>query len=380
MVRILWISDSPLLASGFGRVTKEIVSRLAVSEDLRFACLGWGYDGWPYAREDFPVPIYPVLANDQGRSVFERVIDEFKPDVVVTLGELWMLDWLPAHPARRRIKWVAYVPVDGGPFYPPWGAILKDADELVAMSQFGKTILQSGLSDRLINLIPHGVNTKCFRPLENRDTLRNHPRLANKFIIGCVARNQARKNIPALVSAFAEVATINPKAHLYLHMNPCDVGFDLVTLLHRHRLHGKADISDPEVGVTNPITDEQLNRVYNLMDVMVLPTLGEGFGLPIIESLSAGVPVVATDCSACSELVRGRGELVSTAAVITSGLNLITQAIISEADLVAKLLQVMRDPALLRRYSTAGRDFALTLDWDQLAPTWYRLLTRLVDR
>jgi glycosyltransferase involved in cell wall biosynthesis len=163
-------------------------------------------------------------------------------------------------------------------------------------------------------------------------------------------------------------------------MNPCDVGFDLVTLLHRHRLHGKADISDPEVGVTNPITDEQLNRVYNLMDVMVLPTLGEGFGLPIIESLSAGVPVVATDCSACSELVRGRGELVSTAAVITSGLNLITQAIISEADLVAKLLQVMRDPALLRRYSTAGRDFALTLDWDQLAPTWYRLLTRLVDR
>jgi glycosyltransferase involved in cell wall biosynthesis len=53
--------------------------------------------------------------------------------------------------------------------------------------------------------------------------------------------------------------------------------------------------------------DDQLRRLDNVFKATVLPGVGEGFGLPIIESLAAGVPVVATDCSACSALVRGRG-------------------------------------------------------------------------
>jgi hypothetical protein len=68
-----------------------------------------------------------------GQDNFEKVVHEFRPDVVITLAELWMIDWLPAHPVRPRFKWIAYFPVDGGPFYPPWEPILKDADEVVAI-------------------------------------------------------------------------------------------------------------------------------------------------------------------------------------------------------------------------------------------------------
>ena len=53
-----------------------------------------------------------------------------------------MIDWLPAHPVRPRFKWIAYFPVDGAPFYPPWEPILKDADEVVAMSEFGREVFQ----------------------------------------------------------------------------------------------------------------------------------------------------------------------------------------------------------------------------------------------
>ena len=122
-LRILWISDSPLLGTGFGRVTREITTRLAKIPGLQIACLGWSHDGWPYDRERFPFVIYPSQASTHGQDNFERVIGEFQPDVVITLAELWMIDWLQTHPTRPRFKWIGYFPMDGEPFYPPWEPI-----------------------------------------------------------------------------------------------------------------------------------------------------------------------------------------------------------------------------------------------------------------
>ena len=369
-LKILWVSDSPLLGTGFGRVTREVTSRLATVPGIEVACLGWGYDGWPYDRTRFPVVIYPSRGASHGQENFERVVLEFKPDVVVTLAEIWMIDWLPAHPVRPRFKWIAYFPLDGGPFYPPWEPILKDADEVVAMSDFGCQIFQSGVPSKRIHRIYLGVNPQVFRPLPERERLKAHERFRGKFVVGCVARNQPRKNIPALVSAFAQLCQRRDDLHLYLHMNPCDVGYDLVTLLRRYRLEGKADVSGPDSSLDQPLADEQLNRLYNLFDVTVLPSNGEGFGLPIIESLAAGVPVVATDYSACPELVRGRGELVRVLTTVTVGVNLIEHAVIDVDDLAARIGKLQRDPALVKQYSEAGLAFARSLTWDTLMPRW----------
>jgi glycosyltransferase involved in cell wall biosynthesis len=189
-------------------------------------------------------------------------------------------------------------------------------------------------------------------------------------VIGCVARNQPRKNIPALVTAFARLSEKIDNLHLYLHMNPCDVGYDIVTLLRRHRLEGKADVNGPDFSLHQALEDEQLNRLYNVFDVMVLPTTGEGFGLPILESFAAGVPVVATDYSACSELLRGRGELVRILATVTAGANLIEHAVIDVEHLASCIEKLYHDPALVSQYSKAGLAFAKSLTWDSLMPQW----------
>ena len=373
-IRILWVSDSPLLGTGFGRVTRELTMRLAKVPGIEVACLGWSYDGWPYDRDRFPVLIYPSRASTHGQDNFDRVLEEFKPNLVITLGEIWMIDWLHAHPARPQFKWIGYFPVDGGPVYPPWEPILKNADEIVAMSEFGQQVLATGLPSKRIQVILHGVDSGKFRPLAERPALKSHERFRGKFVVGCVARNQPRKNIPALVKAFARLSQRIDNLHLYLHMDPCDVGYDIVTLLRRYGLEGKADVSVPNFNLSQPLSDEQLNRLYNLFDVTVLPSTGEGFGLPIIESLAAGVPVVATDCSACSELVRGRGELVRILTTVTVGANLIEHAVIDVDDLAACIEKLYRNPELGRQYAEAGLAFARSLSWESLMPKWLQLI------
>lgn len=368
------MSDSPLASTGFGRVTREICGRLAQIPGLEVACAGWEYDGWPYSRAEYPYTIYPSSAASFGQDSFERVANDFRPQLLITLSELWMVQWLGAHPTRGSFKWLGYFPIDGGPVYPPWERMLREVDEVVAMSQFGQRVLQDGVPSKRIHLIHHGVNPTVFCPLPEKLRIKNHERFRGKFVIGCVARNQPRKNIPALVKAVSALSQRLNNLHLYLHMDSCDVGYDIVTLLRRYRMEDKADVSSATFSIDRGLSDPELNRLYNLFDIMALPSNCEGFGLPILESLSAGVPVVATDYSAIPELVSGRGELVNVATTVTMGTNLVEQAFIDVDHLAVCIERLYHNPALIRTYGEAGRAFAGTLAWENLLPKWVELI------
>jgi glycosyltransferase involved in cell wall biosynthesis len=134
--------------------------------------------------------------------------------------------------------------------------------------------------------------------------------------------------------------------------------------------------SDPSPrGSRSRISDVQLNQLYNLFDVTALSSMGEGFGLPILESLAAGVPVIATDYSACQELVRGHGELAKVQTFLTMGTNLIEQAVVDVDDLASCIIRLYQDKDRMAGYREAGLRFAATLNWAKLIPSWVQILT-----
>jgi glycosyltransferase involved in cell wall biosynthesis len=96
--------------------------------------------------------------------------------------------------------------------------------------------------------------------------------------------------------------------------------------------------------------------------------------------MAAGVPVIATDYSSCRELVAGRGELINVLGVFTVGRLNIDHAIPDETDLVAKLDLLYRNPSLREQHRRNGLDFAATLDWDRIMPSWERLLSERFRR
>lgn len=375
-MRILWISDSPAAFTGYGTVSREILARLpALGHEV--AAIGWGHAGWPVDRAAFPYEIYPADARLFGRDAAARAVAHFRPDVVVALGDLWMVDWLkefqvPGHPFRL----VVYFPVDGTPFPRVSEAILRRADAAVAYSCFGRRQAVAACPGLEVDMIYHGVDLETFRPLGPRGAVQAEHGLEGRFVVGCVARNQPRKQLPVLVRAFAEFSRGRDDALLYLHTDPADpVGWDLGEVVRRHGVEGRVAFSC-QASVARGIDAAGLNRIYNLMDVMALPTTGEGFGVPILEAMAAGVPVLATRCSACEELVKGRGELIAVEAFFPVGRNTVEHALPSADDLAAKLALLHGDPARRERHARAGLDFARELGWERLMPKWGELLER----
>jgi glycosyltransferase involved in cell wall biosynthesis len=371
-VKILWMSDPPTFFTGFGTVTKEILTRLMHTCRYQIACVGWGYDGWPYDRQEIPFDIYPSNNPNLNRDTLIRVLEEYQPDILITLGDIWMVDWIVDLPNRSRFKFMPYFPLDGAPLYPPWARFIRNADFPVTFSKFTQKIIQTVLPDVHIDLIYHGVDTRAFHPI---DEYQRPAELKNKFIVGCVARNQPRKNLPSLIKAFARFCEDKPEAVLYLHTNPDDIGWDILDLLKRYRVFNRTCISK-SASIQKALTKNKLNEIYNLFDVMVLPTAGEGFGLPILEAMAAGVPVIATDYTSCVELLEGRGELIKVKEFLTAGRHNVEYAIPDIDDLIAKLNSLYTRPDLRKKHSAAGVEFAHTLDWDEIVKSWDSLLMK----
>jgi glycosyltransferase involved in cell wall biosynthesis len=372
-IKILWVSDSPTFFTGFGTVTNEILGRLARLDTYHIACLGWGYDGWPYDRRQIPFDIYPSRSPSLGKETLPRALEEFRPDILISLGDTWMVEWMADLQNRDKFKYLAYLPIDGGPLYQGWDRFMRSIDIPVTCSRFGQQLVRQTFPDVDAKMIYHGVDTGVFRPLDKNEYT-PPAGLMDKFIVGCVARNQPRKNLPILIKAFAHFCKDKDDAVLYLHTNPDDIGWDIIDLLKRYDIFNKTCISR-SASVQKGLSKEKLNEIYNLFDIMALPTAGEGFGLPILESMAAGTPVIATAYSSCLELLEGRGELIKVKEFITMGRHNIEYAVADTDDLTNKLNLLYMNAGLREKYRERGVAFARKFDWEVIAEEWHNLLT-----
>jgi glycosyltransferase involved in cell wall biosynthesis len=90
-------------------------------------------------------------------------------------------------------------------------------------------------------------------------------------------------------------------------------------------------------------TEEEMAQLYNMFDVFTLPTGGEGFGLPILEAMSCGVPTVVTNYSGHTDFVKGVGDLINVGDFLTDMNSGIERAIVDIKDYYARLERLYYD-------------------------------------
>jgi glycosyltransferase involved in cell wall biosynthesis len=122
----------------------------------------------------------------------------------------------------------------------------------------------------------------------------------------------------------------------------------------------RAGLSRDRVKVLGRIDDQDLAVAYDRATVFVFPSLAEGFGLPVIEAMSFGTPVVHSDDDAVREVASDAGVTVARDPR-DSYPERLAQAV----------YQVVNDPLLAGQLAVAGPDRARMYDWaDSAAETW----------
>ncbi len=153
-----------------------------------------------------------------------------------------------------------------------------------------------------ISVIHNGVDINRFYPGDaGNDIIQSKGFLSNEYLLS-VGRLEPRKNHVALLRAYAQIQ--NTKLPLVIIGQP-HFGFDEV-----FRVVKELNLEE-RVHILSDIKDEELPAFYRHAKLFIYPTWAEGFGMPPLEAMASGTPVISTDTTAIPEVVSDAAVLVS---------------------------------------------------------------------
>lgn len=316
-MKVLIHSNAPWAGTGYGQQTELLVHLLEASGVEVAVSAFWGLGG---RKMDWgKTQVFPADEN-WGNSLLVAMAHKFgganADDVLVlTLMDVWVL----TNQLLGSLNLASWVPIDHepGPVHkiPPR---VKDFFEKtrstpIAMSRFGQDqLIDAGLEPLYV---PHGIDTQTFKPWPQAQIRQAIGLPEDKFIVGMVAANKGsnppRKSFPQVLEAFGRFHKTHPDSLLYLHsmMRDSYDGLDLLLLSQAMDVPMSALASTSDLDIHLGFDNGQMSQLYSTFDVLCAPSLGEGFGIPIVEAQACGVPVIVNDCTAMTELC-GDGWLV----------------------------------------------------------------------
>lgn len=182
-------------------------------------------------------------------------------------------------------------------------AATKLSDQIITVSAFSKSeiIKYTHVLPDKVKVIHNGVDHQCFRIIQDEGWLqavKQKYQLPDKFIL-FVGNVKPHKNLMSLVKAFDKIKEEIPDVSLVIVGKK--EGFitgesDLFQLINQHESLANSII------FTGFVATEDLPVVYNLANLFVFPSLYEGFGLPPLEAMACGCPVLVSDQASMPEI------------------------------------------------------------------------------
>lgn len=256
----------------------------------------YGLKGGPQRWQGHAV--YPAGQHAYGGDIIGDHADHFKADLIICLMDQWALpkDRL----GGRNVAF--WMPVDCAPLSKRDLDGLQQAKEmgvkthLLALTEFAQAQLEeAGYSSMYV---PHGINTtNLWVPPADRKAAREALGLDDRFIIFTDAANLShdRKGYAELFAAFSQFRLRHKDALLMVHAHQITAtGLDLPYVAARMGCLDGVAWTDQYLLTAGLIRPETLRSNYGIADVYAGASLAEGFGLPALQALASGVPVVST--------------------------------------------------------------------------------------
>lgn len=311
MARILYSGDCGV-QTGFGRVAEYLIPALAKEHEVHVCAVNWHGD--PNEMQQY-CKMYPAMAHGSdpfGSHRIADLINRIKPDLVWVTNDIWIALnlWNQAKPLQEKLgfKWFVYTPIDSYGLFPELAASMLEWDGLATYTCFAEKELRLMGYDKPVDIIGHGTDFKKFFPLDKQECRKDLGVPEDVFIVFNGNRNQPRKRIDLTLKAFIKFAKDKDDARLWLNMGSRDLGWEIIPLFKRiardegYDPTGKLILTSPHFSTDNCLPIEQLNKVYNAVDVGINTCIGEGWGLVNTEHGSVGVAQVVPDHTSLAEI------------------------------------------------------------------------------
>jgi glycosyltransferase involved in cell wall biosynthesis len=189
---------------------------------------------------------------------------------------------------------------------------------------------------------------ECFRPMEFADTesVRQRFGVGDEFLLA-VGTIEPRKNLSVLINAFEEVIRADPASSLQLVIagGAGWLSGPLFEAIERSPVTNR-------ILLTDYLHDDDLRALYASCRAFIYPSLYEGFGLPPLEAMACGAPVITSDIPSLKETTSGAAMLFDPRRF---------------EDLAEKLISLLRDKNARLQLANAGLQHASQFSWARAA-------------
>ena len=312
-------SNAPFTGTGYGVQTAHLAQ--SIKRDNRTVTLScnYGLQGTISAWEGIellPTGFHPYSADILAAHTKYAEETTGKQTALITLFDCWVyknsnVDSIPVI--------ASWVPIDHMPA--PSDVIewcTKPNVLPIAMAQFGSQMLDRAGIEHMY--VPHGVDTRVFHPDAKTDGLSGRELLnvpADAFLVGIVAANKGvaplRKAWGENLLALGQFMNEHDDVYVYVHTEKkgAQGGIDLVALAAACGLPEDRLVWTDQWAYYAGLSPDVLATLMAGCDVNLACSRGEGFGVPVIEMASCGVPSIVSNFTAQPELVDGFGYLAS---------------------------------------------------------------------
>jgi len=440
--RVLFHTEYSELSSGYATYAKNLMERMYASGKYEVAEFAIYVAPEDQTLQFKPWKVYPIMPSSSdehykgeygssplgqfGIFKFEEVCLDFKPDIVMSIFDYWYSSYIIKSPFRNFFKLIWMPTVDSEPQRPCWIDTYSLCDKTMAYSYFGKRVLEEQSSGRIkdVTVASPGIDEK-YKPSQSKEELRKAMGIPQDAkIVLMVARNQLRKLIPDFLETL-DVYTrkygkknkdLVDKTFFYIHTSNPDGGWDIPECIVRTGCAGNilttyvcrfcnsisisiysgivckcSDCNNIAMSMSSVgagVPREALADIMSIADVGVLASIGEGFGMPIIEMKKVGLPVITVPYSAmeeqCVDIKCGEdrhlgGVPVKIDRMYTEASTMQRRAMFSKEDLAKKVYEVltMKEIKYDILSSNAKRCVDTYFTWDRTAEIWMEEIDKM---
>jgi glycosyltransferase involved in cell wall biosynthesis len=406
-MKILAFGDSVRMQSGYGRMSQNILSYFA-RQGHQIRQIGWQHMEPPERVELLDLQnkscgeleLWPPHTMDQyaTMSTVHHAV-AWKPDLIYASNDIFSCAELVTHKKvildnGSKFFLSNYGVIDSDTAGDFFSSILQQIDVPVTPSKFGYN--QTSRINPNSLYIPHGVNLNIYKlSALPKEIIKMKYSCAGKFIFGAVNRNVSRKMYGMIFKAFSILKHVHKLNNIVLYCvtDPTDkFGENFFELARIHNLtiswkNQPADVMIHPHHQSHVISLDEptLAEAYNMFDVLVSASVGEGFGLSTLEGAACGTPSIMCRHSANVELVDGHGWLYPTIK-LSNGDELRFRSAVKETaydfplpdsyELEKAMLDSYNNSEKLRDYSKKCIDFAQQYSWTNVLKLWDTVLER----